>query len=351
MTAVSSENMTPQPFMQTTIGALLRAILLNSCLFGIVSQQFYSYWRSDFDDSKGIKAFVVTQFSIIAFQSIMCVFLFPAPSPCRPTDRIIRLWEFAWRAFVVHFVTIVNPNEYTWRVPVSSVCECILVLFANIFLANRIYSLTKSRFQYGLIIALSSSAFVLGMSTTTITWGQTLKPSFIVDETLTPQSKGMAATWHGLQAISECLITIFLARALLKSRSGIRNSDTVVNYLIRNVIQIGFLTTLWAIGELVTWFFLPKSAIYSVFCATTGSLYTHLIYDTLLSRVQLRQHLSETTHTEMATRVRHLSRLYFHNTLKERSSYGSIHTPSKSDERRLSPSFLVVLFPSPGPQT
>jgi hypothetical protein len=104
----------------------------------------------------------------------------------------------------------------------------------------------------------------------------------------------MAATWHGLQAISECLITsmllghlfwmrfdvifyiVFLARALLKSRSGIRNSDTVVNYLIRNVIQIGFLTTLWAIGELVTWFFLPKSAIYSVFCATTGSLYTHV---------------------------------------------------------------------------
>jgi len=178
-------------------------------------------------------------------------------------------------------------------------CECILVLFANIFLAIRVHSLTKSRFQCGLIIALSMSAFGLGMLTTTIAWCQTSKPSFLVNGTMTPQAKGMAATWHGLQAISECLITILLARALLKSRSGLRSSDTVVNYLIRNVIQIGFFAMLWAIGELVTWFFLPKSAIYTIFDTTTGSLYTHLIYDTLLSRVQLRQHLIETAHTEM----------------------------------------------------
>ena len=69
---------------------------------------------------------------------------------------------------------------------------------------------------------------------------------------------------------------VLLARALLKSRSGFRNSDTVVNYLIRNVIQIGFFAMLWAIGELVTWFFLPKSAIYTVFYTTTGSMYTHV---------------------------------------------------------------------------
>src|SRR5712671_6141291 len=78
-----------------------------------------------------------------------------------------------------------------------------------------------------------------------------------------------------------------------------------------------------------------------------------LIYDTLLSRVQLRQHLTETTDTEMglSTWVRHLSHLYFHNTLKERSSYSSIHASLKGDVRRLSSGLLVALFPSPRRQT
>jgi len=97
MTTMSSEGVPVMPHtsMQMTIGALLIAILLNACLFGVVSQQFCSYWRNDFNDSKWVKIFVVTQFSIIAFQSII-------------------LWQMAWRAFVVHYVTMMDPDSLLW---------------------------------------------------------------------------------------------------------------------------------------------------------------------------------------------------------------------------------------------
>lgn len=72
------------------------------------------------------------------------------------------------------------------------------------------------------------------------------------------------------------ICVVFLARALLNARSGVRRSDKVVNYLVRNVIQTGFLATVWAIAELVTWFLLPNIAAYRVFDITSGTIYTQV---------------------------------------------------------------------------
>ena len=101
--------------------------------------------------------------------------------------------------------------------------------------------------------------------------------------------------WHAIQALVECLITstsihssqirmshyshciVFLSRTLLKSRSGVRRSDSIVDYLVRNVIQTGCLATIWAIAALVTWFWLSRNVtIYRIFDITSGTIYTHV---------------------------------------------------------------------------
>ena len=69
---------------------------------------------------------------------------------------------------------------------------------------------------------------------------------------------------------------VFLTRALLKSRSGLEKSDCVVNYLIRHVIQTGFLATLWVIAELATWLLLPRTSVFLLFEMTLGPMYTHV---------------------------------------------------------------------------
>ncbi|KAI0258728.1 hypothetical protein BC834DRAFT_798377, partial [Gloeopeniophorella convolvens] len=78
---------------------------------------------------------------------------------------------------------------------------------------------------------------------------------------------------------------------LLKSRSGIRKTDSVVNYFIRCAIQTGSLATIWAAAELITWFKFRNTAIYSIFQTTVGLIYTHALYQTLLSRARLREQL------------------------------------------------------------
>jgi len=153
---------------------------------------------------------------------------------------------------------------------------------------SSIHTLTNSRIQSGLIAVLSIAAFIVGMITTVMTWKSTIGVS---------ARQTTSVVWHSIQAIAECLITLFLVRALLKSRSGVRRSDTIVDYLIRSAIQTGFLATAWAIAALVTFFFLPKMAAYRIIDLTSGTVYTHAIFDTLISRVQLRERMAApTTH-------------------------------------------------------
>jgi len=110
-----------------------------------------------------------------------------------------------------------------------------------------------------------------------------------------------SVTWHAIQALVESLITIFLSRGLLKSRSGLRRSDSIVNYLVRNVIRTGCLATIWAIAGLVTWFWLSRNVtmVYRIFDITSGTIYTHAIFDTLLSRAQLREDMNMVMQSHM----------------------------------------------------
>ena len=65
-------------------------------------------------------------------------------------------------------------------------------------------------------------------------------------------------------------------RALLKARSGLQRTDSMVRYLVRNAIQIAALATIWAIASLVSWFWLNHILVYRVFDITSGTVYTHV---------------------------------------------------------------------------
>jgi len=99
----------------------------------------------------------------------------------------------------------------------------------------------------------------------------------------------------------------FLSRGLLESRSGLRSSDSIVNHLVRNVIQIGLFATIWSLAGLGTYFLLPRSTVFTIFDATSGSIYTHMIYDGLLSRPILRSRMADPSRLEVGLPSQSLS--------------------------------------------
>ncbi|KAN0133063.1 hypothetical protein V8E53_009093 [Lactarius tabidus] len=251
------------------VGVVLLAILVTTFLFGLVSQQLYEYSLSGFKDSIRIKIFLGAHYGIVALQSVM-------------------LWQLAWSYFIVEYGFV---KTRTWQVAVSLVFQCMLVLSANIFLADRIHAMIRCRVQSAVIITLSIFAFAFGVATILlISFGQiTPRGTYTRPEVI------LSAFWHGLQAIAQCLVTYSLIRGHLDSRSGIQKSDGVVYYLVRRVVQTGLLAMIWAILGLVAFIFMPKFC--SLFDMTLGSIYTHVIFDTLQSRRRvLPVHLAQSKH-------------------------------------------------------
>ena len=113
-------------------------------------------------------------------------------------------------------------------------------------------------------------------------------------------------------------------RALLNSRTGIQKLDNVVYYLIPRVVQMGFLTMIWAVSGLVSFIFMPRFC--SLFDMTAGAIYTHVsgcslrivpldrgdvqaIFDTLQSHHRLRERVVDPSQIDMSltAQVRYLA--------------------------------------------
>ncbi|KAF8476312.1 hypothetical protein DFH94DRAFT_855241 [Russula ochroleuca] len=264
---MSSSSPPPSGSNQRNQAIILSSTLVDMSLVGLVTHQFYIYWTSGFKDPLRLKLFVIAEFVLVIFQSIMM---------CHLVFEIF-----------IRFQDQPPTLGALWSGPANSLSQICIILLANIFLAYRIHGLTKSYIQSLTPIAFSTIAFVFGMvtivSTTWITNSQSYR-------------YGLSVSWYTSQAMAECLITFFLSRALLKSQSGVRRSDMLVRDLARNVIQTGGLATIWAVAALISWFWLERNIIvYRFFDITSGTVYAHAIFDTLISRTKLRDRMANTS--------------------------------------------------------
>ncbi|KAF8495957.1 hypothetical protein F5888DRAFT_1707883 [Russula emetica] len=249
------------------LAIILSAALLDMSLFGLVCQQYYSYWIGGFNDRIYLKIFVHVQFALVALQSIL-------------------MWNLVFTIFV-DFDGIPPPTAAVlWSAPVNSLCQLFLIIFANMIFTTRIHGLTKSLVQSLTPMIFSVIAFVFGLVTVVATSWTNSSQSF---------RYATSVVWYASQTTAECLISFFLVRALLKARSGIQRSDMMVKFLARHAIQTAALATIWTIAALVSWFWLNRIALYSIFEITSGTVYTHAIFDTLISRTQLRDRMAATT--------------------------------------------------------
>ncbi|KAF8495959.1 hypothetical protein F5888DRAFT_512800 [Russula emetica] len=279
---------------------ILSATLLDMSLFGLVGQQYYSYCTGGFNDRIYLKIFVNLQFALVTLQSIF-------------------MWHLVFKIFVDFNGTPPPSPAALWSGPANSLCQLFIIIFANLFLVTRIHGLTKSLVQSLTPLFFSIVAFVFGIVTVTATTWSNHSQSF---------RYATSVVWYASQTTAECLISLFLVRALLKARSGIQRSDMMVKFLVRSVIQTAALATIWAIASLVAWFWLNRILVYRVFDITSGTVYTHAIFETLISRTQLRGRMATT------------------------SAYVDLGYPStQSQSSGRFPSHVIVSSLSPAPQS
>ncbi|KAJ7754606.1 hypothetical protein B0H16DRAFT_1542943 [Mycena metata] len=263
--------------IDTIIGPQLLGILFNTYLYGLVTNQYLSYWNYGFRDPPWLKAIVSMLFFVDTIHSAVAV--------CA-----------AWFMCVTDFN---NPNALSsvnWTIPFTAVATALSGLTTQTFLSHRVFQLTKHKPLTALLLVLSSTGFVCGCIAG-IRSGEVKQVARLSQ--LTP----VVICWLSLMSIVDISITVILTLVLARSKTGFRGTDTIINKLIRAAIQSGLFASMFALGDLFAFAFAPETTFYAMFAFPIGRIYTNTLLNTLNARVTFYKRDQESESGGVSVRV------------------------------------------------
>ncbi|KAI5995775.1 hypothetical protein F5J12DRAFT_854947 [Pisolithus orientalis] len=250
------------------LGPLLIGILFNTYLYGIVTYQFASYYRADFNDRLAVKC-------AVAFLLVL------------DTVHSIALIYMVWVYMVTNYTNPTALQYFAWPYPFTPIGTALAALVTQIFLGDRIYRLTHNKVIYGIVIMMALPAFGLGIACGIEAW-------FIHVLADVPRVNGLATAWVVMQVIVDTFLTVTLSIILARAKTGLPITDGVLRRLIRGAIQTGVFAIIFCLGELITFLLLPNASFYGMFGVPVGRIYSNTLLDTLLVREKLKKELSST---------------------------------------------------------
>ncbi|TEB24020.1 hypothetical protein FA13DRAFT_1739530 [Coprinellus micaceus] len=249
----------------STLGALLVAVFINTYLYGLASFQYGSYYNSKFNDPLWIKLTIGGLFVTDTFHSICILYM-------------------AWVYAVDNFANPEGLMRIIWPFPLSAIMMTFTALVVQLFLSYRILLLTRRYYiSIGLAI-LATGCFVSGMIVGVKVWlAGSMMELGSVNTVLT--------VWLSSETAIDVIIAVILLFVLHNSKSGLRNSDRVMERLMRTSLQTGVCTGLFATMCMALWLAKPGTMYYLIFGLPISRVYTCSLLDTLLARETLRDML------------------------------------------------------------
>ncbi|KDQ59251.1 hypothetical protein JAAARDRAFT_33974 [Jaapia argillacea MUCL 33604] len=245
-----------------TIGILLLGLFFNTYLYGLVTYQFIVYHTTKFNDPWRVKAVVGALFILDTVHSAVAVYS-------------------GWDMCVTNFG---NPNvilTVSWEIPFTAVSTSVAAILTQLFLAHRVFRLTKNKYLVACICALSLTGFVAGFVAG-------IRSGIIQDVTKFGALTTIVTLWLGFSTAADLTITFALTIALYRSRTGIRQTNTILNRLIRGAVQTGLFVSIFALGDLFGFLLHRDTNLYAMFAYPIGRIYTNTLLDTLNARVALQ---------------------------------------------------------------
>ncbi|KAG8215617.1 hypothetical protein J3R82DRAFT_7485 [Butyriboletus roseoflavus] len=190
-------------------------------------------------------------------------------------------WPYQFTALGTALTALVTQTYLAHRQVYIYACTII----NSIYVCLRIWRFTHCKILYGLVILLAIPSFVLGIVCSIESWINAVLPEIPI---ITP----IVIAWLATQVFVDAFISVTLIIIFSRSRTGFRRMDTVLNRLIRGVIQTGLFTVIFSIGNLITFVVLPTTSVFAIFGIPLGRIYTNTLMDNLLTRESLKEELS-----------------------------------------------------------
>ncbi|KAJ6540363.1 hypothetical protein B0H19DRAFT_1381540 [Mycena capillaripes] len=244
-----------------TIGFTLVGVIINTYLTGVIMSQFFSYWNSSYQDSWWTRSLVAFLFVINATQAGAVVYM---------------LWFYC----VTNFANPEVVATSLWPYPFTALTTAILAIINQLFQSWRIYVFTRNKILVGFLVAATLAACGTGVAAAIEAWIFSQLAKLVM---LQPVVEANLA----LQCAVDVIVAIRLFLIFSKSKTSFTMTDRVLNILIRNAVQSGSFTAIFALGTLFSFRFAPGTYMLALFALPIGRIYTHTIMDQLISRHEL----------------------------------------------------------------
>ncbi|KAJ7656107.1 hypothetical protein DFH06DRAFT_1200129 [Mycena polygramma] len=245
-------------------GPLLVGYLLHWGLFAALSIQIYLYYEAFPNDRKSTKLLVYGVFLIEAAQT-----------------GIVTNAAFDTFAYGFGNVAALTDMHLSWlTIPILS---AIVASVGQTFYAYRVWILSKRIVIPIGIVIVSVLSTVCGI----VTGALTSRGATIDVITENKSISTMLGIWLAASAANDIIIASCMTYYLLKSSTGIRQTNVLISKLVRLTIETGSITALFAIISLILWFGFPGQAYYTCPTSLMAKLYSNTMMVVLNARIKI----------------------------------------------------------------
>ncbi|KAI1798468.1 hypothetical protein LXA43DRAFT_32739 [Ganoderma leucocontextum] len=238
---------------------------LNWGLMGALTVQVYLYHILFPEDARTTRAFVYIIFAIEWLQTIL-------------------ITDDAFDKYALHYGDVNNlvKLRLAWfSVPVLG---GIVSAAVQLYYARRIWLLSKSDILAGIIAILSLTQGAAGVASGILVKNQSASQAASQDKSLPAIS-----VWLGGSTLVDIMIAVSMTFLLLRTRSGLKHSDTMVMKLVRLIIESGTLTATVAVVAVVLFAALPGTVYYEFPALILAKLYANTMVTSLNNRAFLHK--------------------------------------------------------------
>ncbi|KAI9070307.1 hypothetical protein FKP32DRAFT_1753405 [Trametes sanguinea] len=238
---------------------------LATALFGITLLQAYIYYRRYVKDSVVLKIFVATLVCLDTVTTVLTV--------------------HGLYAYVVEdYLNPLKLLEVVWSLRVENGLGVTTSFLVQCYFGQRLWILSRKNIVFtATIFLLAFGNFGAGIGLTVV---MQLDPSVFVFGTV--RARVLIGVCNGCSSLCDALIAGGLCYFLHTGRSGIKQSNRLIDKLMVYAIQRGLLTTICQILHLTTSLALPDRFIFLVFVLPENKLYTNCLLATLNVRQSLK---------------------------------------------------------------
>ncbi|KAJ6572463.1 hypothetical protein DFH09DRAFT_407196 [Mycena vulgaris] len=245
-------------------GPILIGAFGNMFLFGILVAQMLTYFQSTQRDPLYMRIFIYGVFFVETANTALNI-------------------QIMFQLLVLEYAAI--PNKLPTVFMTIPICVILVAFPCQLFFTWRIRTFTRSNILSGCIAALS--VFTLGVGIWAVfhlisagAWSRV------------PFAHKAAEVWLFASAGTDLVIAFCLALALRSKKTGIKDTDTVVDRIIRSTVQTGAITAFFSIMDVVCFLTIQNATFNFMFNIPVSKLYSNCLMSALNARKEYNSKLN-----------------------------------------------------------